>query len=328
MVGLVALNSTAIFGRYLTEVVTMVTQERKTGMLVTLFGSALPAQVIPVFNLGFQVDPVSRYIDEAWTGPARDIVWNVVGFMISALIVRGMFIMRTRLTPEIAAIVAALPVLTVFPYSTTRYLMSYQPFIWICFFAAFAAVTEKSVRRATRNQLRLVAVAGAVAAVAAIVLLRSARAAQTARVESPGASFSSFRAYTNDVENTYRNLRTFVETLPRDRALLIGGRGNVGRFTVISDRDYYRPDSNLTNATREKDVYLLISCGTASACGEFDQWLVSQAQMLARFGNFTYERVYDYRTANARALVQRVRALDTHPAGDSSAYSASGRTAR
>jgi hypothetical protein len=107
------------------------------------------------------------------------------------------------------------------------------------------------------------------------------------------------------------SLRTFLETLPADRTLLIVGPGVSGRWSVIAQRDSYAADSLLPAVAREKDVYLVVSCGTNAACEPFDETVDRRMTRLSRFGEFAYEKVFERATPNARATVHRIR-----PRGD------------
>ena len=82
-----------------------------------------------------------------------------------------------------------------------------------------------------------------VATVTAVVViaggLRWYRVAGTGADRSLAVSFVQAPQYISEVSTTFSSLRQFVETLPKDSTLLIGGRGEVGRWTAISDRLYY-----------------------------------------------------------------------------------------
>lgn len=322
LAGLVALSADALFGRYIWEPLAFLKYTEKIGVALHLLASALPTQIVPVFNLGFEVPPLSVQLAPVFGTTPRDFAWSVTGLYMSALVIRGMLISRARFLPELVYFLAPLPVLALMTPSTTRYLMSYQPIIWICLFTGLASVTEQWRRRASPLQLRVIAGSLAIAAVAGMLLMRSARTARTAGGDVPATSIARGRAYVHDVEETFKGLRTFLEQLPAERTLLIGGGGNVGRFKVIANRDYYRPDSSLTRVARDKDVYAVLACGTAATCQEFEDWIRRQARSIDRYGRFTYEPVFDHRTQNARALVLRVIP------GESPTYSASGLTAR
>lgn len=321
VVALTIVASDAILGRYLWEPLTFARNVQVLPVTLYLLASALPSQIVPVFNIGFEVTPLtSRYSPVLATTP-RDMLWTSVGLLMSAIVIRGIFALRRRLLPELIYFLAALPVLTVMTLSTIRYLMTYQPIIWACFFAGLTSITVPVTRRVPRAQLRLLAGAAALAAAAGVLAIRSAKTASTAGVSAPGNALTRARAYASDVENTFGALRTFLETTPRASTLLVGGYGDVGRFTVIANRLYYWPDSNLVHVAREKQVYAVLACGTAAACGQFDAWIARQNGVISRFGDFGYRPVFDHRTRNARALVRRLM-----PSG--TPYSASGLTDR
>lgn len=304
----IRLGSDAIFGRYLMEPVSLALHASKPGMALNLFASAIPAQIIPVFNLGYQVNPLSQGILDPVFGHTHwDFFWVIVGLSLSAVVVHGMILAANRMLPEIACFLAALPVLTVLIPSTTRYLMSYQPIIWVCLVTGLASIARPLRSRASALQIR--ALIGAVAMIAAtgIVFMRFARTAQTATGSSGRGPVASELAYLRDVEDTFAGLRFFLEELPRGNTLLIGGHGDVGRFKVIANRDYYIPDSGLKRVVTSQNVYKVLSCSTSAACIHFDSWIITEARSVEQFGEFTYETVYEQRTPNARAIVQRLR---------------------
>lgn len=317
----VLVASDAILGRYLREPLTFAKNAQVIPITLYLLASAVPSQIVPVFNIGFEVTPLSAIYSPVLATTPRDMLWTAVGLGTSAIVIRGIFTLRRRFMPELLYFVAVLPVLAVMTLSTVRYLMTYQPIIWAFFFAGLASVSAPITRRMPRARLRLLAGAAAVAAVAAVVAIRSARTASTAGVSAPGNALTRTRAYVSDVESTFRALRAFLEATPRDSTLLIGGLGDVGRFTLIANRSYYWPDSNLVLVASEKQVYAVLACGTAAACAQFDAWIAWQNGLIGRFGDFDYRPVFDVRVTNARALVRQLL-----PPGE--AYSASGLTTR
>jgi len=147
-----------------------------------------------------------------------------------------------------------------------------------------------------------------VAAVAGFTYLRSQRVAG-AGIEgtSYAVSIGSARRYTTEVASTFRSLRGYLETLPRDRALLIGPLGSSGRWKVISGLDYYRPDSVLPNAVARRETYLLVECGTLETCQDFAVFDARMKKDLEKFGVFSYNLVYSAATPHAKARVYRMR---------------------
>ena len=321
------LNFDAIFTRYVHDGMYFIRRADKSGMVVNALASAFPAQIIPVFNLGFQVPPHSgRPGFPVFATTPRDALWCLAGMFISLMIIRGMFLVRRKFLPELAYLFVALPVLALLVPSTTRYLMSYQSIVWIAFFTSAAVILQPLRSRLTTGQVRAGAIAAILIAAAGVVGMRYARTAKNAGSRSfVGAVTQAFNNAKN-TERTFRKLRTFLESHDRDRTLLIGGRGNTGLFTVIANRDYYRPDSSLSAVAREKDVLALLACGTVTACSQFDYWIRSQDHWIGRFGTFRYATLYDEHTASTRAMVRKVIPFDS--ANALPPQSASGQTAR
>ncbi|HVF40919.1 MAG TPA: hypothetical protein VM939_13545, partial [Gemmatimonadaceae bacterium] len=140
--------------------------------------------------------------------------------------------------------------------------------------------------------------------------LRAKRMSGTEARSSLSVSIATAPAYVNDVAVTFRKLRGFLESLPRDRTLLIGGRGTVGRWSAISDIDYYYPDSALAATVAKRDVYLVHECGTRDYCLVDSKWLSIAQAPVDEYGKFSYELVFNHETKHARAAVYRMRLVN------------------
>lgn len=317
---LVVLNAQAIFGKYITEPFHYIFFADKTGMGLNLLGAAIPSQVVPVFNLGFQLTPPSDQLRPAFGTTPRDAVWTALGLMISGITALGLVRASRRFLPEIAYFLVVLPLLGVMIPSTARYLMSYQPVIWICFASGIALLVEPVRRRISARQVKILVAAAAVLGVAGLAGLRTARTARTAGGAAAASPLKRPVQYAAEVASTFRGLREFVDALPADRALLVSVDAEAGRWDVIADRRSYRPDSAMNAILQEKDLYAILSCGTPAGCEGFDRWHDMRATRLKAFGEFEYEKVFERRTGSARATVHRITKARPRP------YSASGRT--
>lgn len=304
---LVGFNFQAIFGRFLIELASLLFRGDKLGMMVNLFGLAIPDQILPSFHLGFSEPPVVDTFYTQFTHTAKDAVWTVVGFAISAVVVFGMWKSRAKFLPEILYILAPLAILTLMLPSTPRYLMSYQAFLWLFFYEGARILYRKVVPGQLSRRARYIAVATGTAVVVIAGGLRWYRVAGTGADRSLAVSLVQAPQYISEVSTTFRSLRQFVETLPKDSTLLIGARGEVGRWTGISNRLYYQPDSALVSVARNKDVYLLLECGTLEVCQAFPEWKNRALDRLCMFGEFQYDSVFAVRSRWARAEVLRVR---------------------
>lgn len=229
--------------------------------------------------------------------------------MISLIVVAGIWVNRKRLLPEIAYVAAPMPLLTLMMPSTSRYLMSYQPFFWIFFWsgAAFAASRLPVLRRAFHSRPVVLGAVGVLVAVS--IGLRAWKVAGSLSERYFAVTVKTAPAYVQDVSSTFRSLRQFIETMPRDRALLIGYHGSYGRWKIISNRDYYRPDDALAAVTREKDVYLVIECGTREFCASWKWWKEQRRKDVTRFGAFRLDSVFAVASPLARAQVDRITAI-------------------
>lgn len=320
---LVVLNAQAIFGKYITEPFHYIFFADKTGMGLNLFGAAIPSQIVPVFSLGFQLTPPSDDLRPAFGTTPRDAIWTALGLVISGITAVGLVRAARRFLPEIAYFLVVFPILGVMIPSTTRYLMSYQPIIWVCFVTGVAFLAAPVRRHVSSRQVRVLATAAALMGIAGLVGLRTSRTSRTASTPGGAAAASPLERpvqYPVEVTSTFRSLREFVEALPADRALLVSVGAEAGRWYVISGRRSYMPDSTMAAVLEKNDLYSILSCGTPMGCEAFDRWHNMRVTRLKAFGDFDYEKVFEHRTGSARATVHRI--TKARPG----TYSASGRT--
>jgi len=79
---------------------------------------------------------------------------------------------------------------------------------------------------------------------------------------------------------------------------------------VISGLDYYRPDSGLSVAAREHDVYVVLECGTLELCQDFDAWEDLTRRGLRKYGDFSLDPVFSRAIPHAKAKVLRLRNVE------------------
>ncbi|MEJ7761139.1 MAG: hypothetical protein WKF55_16290 [Gemmatimonadaceae bacterium] len=305
---LLALNWDVLSKRYFPDLLHFYLNADKVAMLFHLVGSALPSQVIPDFHLAFSQPPALYPYRPALIFTTGDLVLAVVGVMISATMFFGIWKARDRFAPEIAYFLCALPLLALIIPSTARYLMAYQPIIWVFFYLGAATLVRPITSRVHWNAwLPIGGLLVATALAGGLVLLRSTRLAGTEAKRATSISIGETRAYVGQVSSTFRDLRGFLDSLDRSRTLLIGTRGNFGRWKAISGLSYFRPDSALPQATVERDVYLLLECGTFDTCQRFSAWERLTQDSLNKFGKFEYQSVFARSTEHAKAQVFRMR---------------------
>lgn len=326
LAALAFLNSDAIFGKYITEPFWYLVKADKIGIALNLFASALPAQIIPVFNLGYEVMPPTHMLRPEFGTTPRDFAWVIVGLSISVIIIIGLVKSARRFFPEVAYLLVILPVLAVMIQSTTRYLMSYQPILWIAFAVGLASLTAPLRRRISSRQATRFALVTASLAAGGLVALRSAHTAGTASGGAAESPIARPLQYVSEVAGTYRALRQFLESLPAERALIITSGGETGRWTVIANRPHFRPDYSMGIIVAEKDLYSVLSCGTPTICQYFDEWYRLRVNRFARYGSFEYTKVFETSSGSARATVHRI--TGSGESGARGLQSASGRTLR
>jgi hypothetical protein len=308
LVVLVVLNFQAIFGRYLHEPFVFAQRADKMGMFLNLFGVALPDQIVPDFHLALSQPPVVDIFHGKFGESRADMLWTVLGLMLSATLVWGLWRSRARMLPEILYVLAPLPVLALMMPSTSRYLMSYQPFFWVFFYEGASEIGRRvapAISIPTRS--RIIIVVATAVVIAAVGGLRWYRVVGTGADRSYAVSMNRAPAYVNGVSSTFRSLRNYLETLPKEKTLLIGSPGTTGRWKIIADRSYYMPDSALTSVAANKEVYLVVECGTMEHCQSFSELKSSLQERLCNFGEFAYDSVFAVRSKWARAEVFRVR---------------------
>lgn len=309
--GLVAFNFQPIFHRYLREPMVFLERSEKSGMIVNLLGAAMPSQVIPSFYLGFMHPPILDTYRTAFSTTMPDMAWAAFGILISAVIIVGMWQSRRRFLPELAYLAGALPIIALVLPSTMRYMMSYQPLFWIFAYAGLTSVVNRYVPGLKRDfRSRIAITTLAILALGLAAGLRSWKVAGTASERYFAVTATRIPNYVSDVSSTFRSLRTFIETLPQDRTLLIGPKGTMGRWHVISGRSYYYPDNALSRIAKAKDVYLVLECGTLEACQAWEVWKDRAEARVLRVGDFAFDSVFGASSGRARAEVLRVRPLN------------------
>jgi hypothetical protein len=114
--------------------------------------------------------------------------------------------------------------------------------------------------------------------------------------------------YVSDVATTFRGLRRFIESLPRDSALLVGEKTSMGRWKAIAGRNSYYADSALPRIAQIQDVYLLVECGTMEVCqGGWSYYDNLMRTRVEKFGAFRFDSVFAQASPRARVQVYRIR---------------------
>lgn len=305
---LLALNWEVLSKRYFPDLLSFIENGNKPGMVFHLLGSAIPSQLIPDFHLAFSQPPSMNAYEPALATTTGDLALALSGVALSLTVFLGIWRMREKLAPEILYLLCALPLLTMIIPSTARYLMAYQPILWILFYSGASALARPLTSRVRVTPL--MPIAGLVVVMAAatgLVALRSARIAGTEAAPGASISIGETRAYVGEVSSTFRALRNYLESLNKERVLLIGTRGNFGRWKAISGYRYYRPDSLLSRAVASQDVYLLLECGTFETCQDFPKWGRQVQDTLGKFGRFQFEPTFASSTGHAKAYVYLLR---------------------
>jgi hypothetical protein len=305
---LAALNADAIFGRYLREPLLFLRKGDKLGMILNVAGAAIPSQIVPNFMQGFIYPAIEGFFHTTFFAVPAQAAWLVVGLALGLTTFIGMWQTREKFLPEILYFLSALPVLGLMLPSTSRYLKTYQAFIWIFFYSGAAYLYN---RHRLRIPVALRSRKAALFAIAGVLILvvgiRAWRFAGTASEKKFAVTAASTPDYVGDVATTFRALREYIETLPKEKTLLVGEFGSMGRWKAIADRDYYYPDTAMAGLLNNRDFYLLIECGTMESCQSWNAWIKKIETRVSKYGAFHYDSVYAIARPRARAEVYRIR---------------------
>jgi len=140
-----------------------------------------------------------------------------------------------------------------------------------------------------------------------LVYLRAERLGGAESERRVAVSITGARTYINEVGSTFRALRNYLETLPRERTRLVSELSAYGRWKAISGLDYYFPDSAFRMELTKHDTYLLVECGTIDECQDFPAWDAVLKGDLRPYGNFSYDVVFSRVTPHGKATVYRIR---------------------
>lgn len=314
LAALVALNYHAISGRYMPDMLFFLQNSDASGMMLNLIAASIPMQIIPFFHFGFARPPLLDVTRPVFATTPADALLTILGALISATVVFGMWRSRHRFAPELAYLLVPLPVLAVVIPSTARYLMSYQPMIWVFLYAGVVVLLRPVARRVPAIRLAPGALmAILVAAACGFIYLRSTRMLGAEAPPGSRISIGETPGYLGEVAGPFRDLRSFLETLPRNRTLLIGERGTVGRWKAIVGLNYYALDSGVTAAAAKADVYMMIECGRIEVCQDFPRWEKEAIDRVNRFGGFRFDSVFAAASRHAQAKVYRIQPVSIPP---------------
>ena len=298
---------TIVFG-YFWQPFTFMLKASQLGILLNTIALAVPSQIVPGFDLLFVRPPVTRSFSPQFGTNPFDVGLTALGICITAVVGYGMWASRKRLMPELAYVLAPLPILAAMIPSTPRYLLSYQPFFWVFFYAgASRLVTGLAPGFRWRRATTVAAIAFSCVAIGAVLYIRSGRLTKGTKVTLSTFSLGSTRGHSAEVSRTYRTLRRFLEALPRDRSLLLGEERSTGQWKVIAGIDYYLPDSGIAVAACARDIYVVDVCSTKALCSDFSGIIRRREVRLLRFGRFELEQVFATGNEYAAARVRRLR---------------------
>lgn len=303
-----ALNwNAALF--YLAQPLFFLRKANKVGLILNLVALGIPAQIIPDFFLAYDRPPVGDPKYALFTTNPVNASLTIVGVAITVVVAIGLWRSRKRFAPEIIYLAVPMPIIGILLPSTPRYLLTYQPIIWVFFIAGIVSMAEWLSRHAPRLARHKLALATPFMIIAAgAFMLRLERIGTASALGGRAFAVGETRAYANEVSSTFRDLRGFLESLPRDRTLLLTRSQERGTWKAIAGMNYYSPDSNLSNVVNRYEVYNVIQCATRAACATMKAYGRVDV-LMARFGRFSSDSVFGRTTPHARVVVYRIRTM-------------------
>lgn len=300
-------NTHTIVSGYLGQPLVFLSRSPPSGILLNLLGVSIPGAIVPGVEFLYRLPPVQNPFHPQFAANGFDTIVLLLGLCCTAVVGIGMWSARKSRTAQLAYVLVPLPVLAITIPSATRYMLTYQPFIWSFFFIGLAAVRS---RLAPSSRITRRAVLGvsclAILACVSMLYVRSGRLTGT-RVTASSFSLGETRRHAGEVATTYRSLRNFLERLPRSRTLVVNARHGTGQWTAIAGVRHFQLDSSATSAAAQNDIYLIVDCATPSTCSTFESTTAAEQRRFMRFGHFDFEKVFDTSTRWSAARVYRVR---------------------
>ncbi len=308
LLALIAFNWPSISRKYLVELLLFVVYGNKPAMILNLLGYSLPSQILPIFNFAFSTPPFVHTYTPVFAATPGDDAVIVAGICVSAVILAGMWRGRRSFAPELIYLIVPLPVLTLMMPSTWRYLLAYQPIIWIFFILGLGQILGPRVSAIMRNRA-IATAAGLIILVGGgtVAYFRMQRMSGTMANGMAGVPLSGAHDYTRTVSSEFRALRTFLDALPRDKTLLVSEWLTLGRWKVVTGLEYYSADETLAAVAKKKEPYLLVECSTIESCGDFQHFDKLMKRGVGGDQVFEFQRVFERQSPYARIIVYRLK---------------------
>ncbi len=297
---------TIVFG-YLWQPYQLLIHSDIRTLALNTFALGIPSQVIPGLDLLYRAPILNIDKPVFWSNPV-DLGLTALGVAISAVTAIGAWRGRSQFAAEAWYVLAPLPVLAAMIPSTARYLLSYQPFVWLFLYigvSGFAAHLAPRFR--WRRAMTLALVALCCVGAMTVLYIRSGRVTGSQRVTLASFSLGRGRRHAPEVARTYRALREFLESLPAGDALMLGERGSSGQWKVIAGIDYYDPDTALATIARRRAIYVVANCQSKVFCSGFREAIKDREAQIRTYGAFEFDSVFAARNNYSAAAVYRLR---------------------
>ncbi|MGO9338941.1 MAG: hypothetical protein ACLPY1_15720 [Terracidiphilus sp.] len=262
---------------------------------------SIPCQVAPPFYYLYSHSFTTQFLHFNWTASAQDIFIEILGLMITGIVVVGIRRCTNRLLPETVLFLLFIPIIAPITGSTTRYLLPLQ-FLVLSYFVAGALHIFPGILSVFRPQPGLIALSLSVIFLVFLIIHGKGSASHSA------SSISSLYKVSRNVSSTYLDLDAFLAGLDSKQCYLLyfpSDRTRSGKWQAIRGLRYMAPDSMLQELTREYAVYAVFDYSRKTPL-ELQPNDAAQIASLAQWGKFNVQLVLDASNANAVGKVYRI----------------------
>jgi len=289
-------------------------------LLANLVFSGFPSRVIPnlwmMFQDGAQLQSMAFHLASL---SLRTVGAMLVGAAVSGVILAGVPTLWRRHRLELLLLLVVLPVFALVPNSTVRYLVPYQPVIWLAFLAGLEQLRGGLARRqwgwlahwrrwSAASRLPLLAVT------AFFVLGLAVVEANQLRLRFRGGLNGV--ALIGDVSSVYREVEAVLAAIPADNARIVyvdwakiayAYDPNLGsaNWLAVSAIPQRVPDAQLVAEAGHVRTLAVFTC-EKSSCPKFDEIRDATFDDLRRLGSFRFEPMLVTATGSARGEVYRL----------------------
>lgn len=250
--------------------------------VVNFWFSALPGTIIPNLRYMFVDNPAYNTLAFSLQPlTLRLLAGLLAGIIISTTVVVGAWRLRKKRTFDLILFVLCIPAFALVPNGTLRYLMPFQPFIWVCLLIVLADLWQRS----GRVRIALATFAGAAIIVFAVVEVRMImlRMAVDARESS-----RTGRASVGEVALVTGGILGYLRSLPPDTTRLLFEETSAdlhtrGTWSAVTPLTSYSLRNSFPGWMEGHRVLAVHICA-APYCGAYARDWATLSEHLCRFG--------------------------------------------